>query len=573
MAGGIKSLDAGEYSLIKIFSSDFEFQIPDYQRPYSWGREQTLQLLDDLEGALDSETDEPYFLGSIVLVKSGKAPESQVIDGQQRLTTLTILIAAIRDLTANSQLARELADFVVEAGKITAGTKAKPRLTLRKRDAPFFQEHVQTTGSVEKLLGLADAQLATDAQHALRNNARALVERLKDWSEEKHERFAAMLGTRTFLVVVSTPDLHSAHRIFSVMNARGLDLTPADIFKSMVIGEIKGDDAGEYADKWEQEEQDLGRDGFAELFFHIRMIFAKERGRRELLLEFEQQVLSQYLPTKARDFVDAVLIPYSDAYERLTTQNYPNWGGWEHVNNWLARLMQIDNSDWRPPALWALKNHPNDPEFISNFLERLERVAASMLIRRVYATPRATKYAELLRQLEEGAGLEASAFALEPGEQAETLARLNGEIYLSKPVRRYVLLRLDEVLAKQPGVSYEHKMITVEHVLPQNPRSDSQWMMVFSEEDREYWLHRLANLVLLNRAKNSEAQRYEFAEKKQKYFTGPNGVAIFALTTQVLSEDEWTPAVLQSRQRALVDRLATEWKLSDSRTGQLIPRG
>ena len=103
---------------------------------------------------------------------------------------------------------------------------------------------------------------------------------------------------------------------------------------------------------------------------------AKERGRRELLLEFEKQVLSQYLPTRAREFVDSVLIPYSDAYEHLTTQNYPNSGGWEDVNNWLARLMQIDSSDWRPPALWALKNHPNGPVFISRFLERLERVAA-----------------------------------------------------------------------------------------------------------------------------------------------------------------------------------------------------
>ena len=71
-----------------------------------------------------------------------------------------------------------------------------------------------------------------------------------------------------------------------------LDLTPADIFKSMVIGDIEGDDSAVYADKWEQEEQDLGREGFAELFGHVRMIFAKERGRQEWLLEFEQQVLN-----------------------------------------------------------------------------------------------------------------------------------------------------------------------------------------------------------------------------------------------------------------------------------------
>ena len=206
-----------------------------------------------------------------------------------------------------------------------------------------------------------------------------------------------MLGIRTFLVIVSTPDLSSAHRIFSVMNARGLDLTAADIFKSMVVGDIAEEDQPGYADRWEQEEQDLGRDGFSELFQHVRMIFAKERARREVLLEFNQQVLSQYLPGNGAAFVDDVLIPYSDAYEHLVTQNYPTTGAWGSVNLWLARLMQLDNSDWRPPALWALKHHPSDPDFLNAFLKKLERLAASLLIRRVYSTPRTTAYGNLLK--------------------------------------------------------------------------------------------------------------------------------------------------------------------------------
>ena len=195
-------------------------------------------------------------------------------------------------------------------------------------------------------------------------------------------------GTRTFLVVVSTPDLNSAHRIFSVMNARGLDLTPSDIFKSKVIGDVVDQDAAEYADKWEQEEVDLGRDAFADLFGHVRMIFVKERASKVLLQEFDEQVLSKYLPGKGREFVDDVLIPYSDAYEHLLTQNYPDDVNWSPVNNWLRRLMQIDNDNWRAPALWALKEHGNDPAYLSDFLRRLERLAASMLLRRVYATPR-----------------------------------------------------------------------------------------------------------------------------------------------------------------------------------------
>jgi len=557
----VKQLDAGEYPLRKIFSSDFEFRIPDYQRPYSWGNEQVLQLLDDLEGSLDRNTDEPYFLGSVVIVKEGTSAGAEVIDGQQRLTTLSILFAVLRDLTTNRQLAAELSEFVLEPGRIMAGTKPKPRLTLRQRDAAVFREHVQADGKIRELIGLPDSTLTTDAQRAIRDNAKALVLRLEAWPETRREELAAMMGTRTFLVVVSTPDLASAHRIFSVMNARGLDLTAADIFKSMVIGDIAPEDQPTYADKWEQEEQDLSRDGFAELFLHVRMIFAKERAQRTLLLEFEQQVLAGYLPGGGARFVDEVLIPYSDAYEHLITQNLPAVGGWEQVNGWLRRLVQLDNNDWRPPALWALKHHASDPAFLNPFLARLETLAASMLIRRMYATPRASRYAELLKQLEEGQGLDAPAFALGEDERAETLARLQGDVYLVQPVRRYVLLRLDEKLANQPGVTYQHKMITVEHVLPQNPRNDGQWVADFTDDERLVWTHRLANLVLLNRAKNSEAQRFDFEEKKTRYFTGPNGVATFALTTGVLRESAWTPQVLEARQARLVGVLAREWGL------------
>ena len=81
----MKDLTAGEFALRKIFSSDYEFTIPDYQRPYAWGKEQALQLLDDLEGALGRDTDEPYFLGAIVLVMAGSGPRAEVIDGQTRL--------------------------------------------------------------------------------------------------------------------------------------------------------------------------------------------------------------------------------------------------------------------------------------------------------------------------------------------------------------------------------------------------------------------------------------------------------------------------------------------------------
>ncbi|MFE1334470.1 DUF262 domain-containing protein [Streptomyces microflavus] len=557
----MQQLEAQEVSLHKVFSSDYDFRIPDYQRPYAWDVEQAVQLLTDLEESLERGTGEPYFLGSVVLVKAkGDAP-AEVIDGQQRLTTLTILFALLRDLTEDVDLRSDLDRLVTEPGNKVRRLAPKPRLTLRMRDAGFFQQYIQTREGTEALRSLKEGSLPTDAQKAVLRNAAALHAILVEWSEARRLDLVQMLGERTFLVVVSTPDLDSAHRIFSVMNSRGMDLSPTDIFKSHIIGALDEVASEQCARKWEDAEEALGRDDFADLFLHLRMVFAMKRAERELLKEFPEQVLSRYLPGKAEAFVTEVVVPYADAYVQIRDARYTAASGAEQVNAWFKRLQQIDNNDWRPAALWALRTHGHDPAWLDRFFGALERLAASMFIRRVYTTPRVTRYADLLRELDAGKGLDAPSFALTDEERTETLARLEGDIYLVTRTRKYILLRLDEMLAGKPGVSYDHALITVEHVLPQNPKAGARWLRDFTEKQRGQWTHRLGNLVLLNRTKNSYAQNYDFTEKKTKYFTGRHGVSTFALTSQVLQHETWVPELLQKRQLRLVGLLADEWDL------------
>ncbi|GAB5898440.1 DUF262 domain-containing protein [Mycolicibacterium mageritense] len=554
-------IKAEELPVMKVFSSDYDFRIPDYQRPYAWQVEHALQLLEDFEQSLRDGIDDAYFLGSLVLVRPPASQTVDVIDGQQRLTTLTIILAILRDLTTDRQIRGELEKFINEPGQKLANIPPRPRLQLRAKDNQFFGKYVQSSGNISTLIALDPAQLETDAQKSIRANTEALYTRLTTWDEHAWEALASLISTQTYLVIVTTADITSAYRIFSVMNARGLNLSPPDIFKSNIIGAMPAAHQSEYSEKWEDAEDDLSRNDFQDLFLHIRMIFAKERGRREILKEFRAQVLNQYLPDQPERFVDDVLIPYVDAYERILKQDYVSTSGADKVNNWLRRLVQLDNNDWRPPALWAMRHHNDDPQFLDQYFAKLERLAASMLIRRVYATPRSTRYADLLKQLEQGHGIDCAAFELSSAERKETKRKLNDEIYRIAPVRKYVLLRLDETLANSPGVSYDHKIITVEHVLPQNPSAGSPWLKSFTEDDRDYWTHRLANLVLLNRTKNSEAQNFSFSKKKAQYFTSKKGTTNFSLTSQVLSCTEWTPAVLETRQFDLTKQLTKLWSL------------
>ncbi|MDI9588915.1 MAG: DUF262 domain-containing HNH endonuclease family protein [Acidobacteriota bacterium] len=563
MTGENRQLDAKEISVGRLLNDgDYEFVIPEYQRPYAWGVEETVQLLSDLLGALEHDTDDPYFLGSIVLVKAPNNTRAEVIDGQQRLTTLTLLLSLLRDLATDDELRRDIHKLIEEPAVGWEDKAARPRLELRPRDSQFFLEYVQQQGSTLELVELSDNIPETDAQFGLRDNAKALYEELQGLTPELRKDLFRLIARRAFLVIVATPDLNSAYRIFSVLNARGLPLAPQDIFKSQIIGAIPEGQKQHYADRWERLEEELGRDEFGDLFLYIRAIKARTRGVKSLLQEFPEQVLNAYLPDNGSDFMKEVLEPYAKADIRLNTQDFQGDSPlWKQVNNWLKRLAQLNNDDWRPPALWAITEHGEDPEFLVAFFSKLERLAASMLVRRVYATPRQQRYMDLLKQLADGHGLDSRSFGLTEIERAETLRSLDGDIYLATRVHKYVLLRLDSVLADDPGASYDHKIISVEHVLPQTIDPDSQWASNFTEEEAATWTHRLGNLLLLNRRKNSSAGNYDFDVKKEKYFKSGKGVAVFALTTQVLGEPEWTPSVIERRQKALLEILIKEWQL------------
>ncbi|WP_405180618.1 DUF262 domain-containing protein [Nocardia sp. NBC_01377] len=371
----MQKLTAHEHPLRKIFSSDFEFKIPEYQRPYRWGKDQALQLLDDLEETLDRGDEEPYFLGSLVLVERDDTA-FDVIDGQQRLTTLTLLFSVLRDLVKGEEFARNLGARVLDPGNELDGIPSRPRLTLRKQDAEFFRKYVQEPGNIAALVGLSDAAAKPEPQRAIRDNAAAFLARLSGWEDERRRALATLASTRTYLVVVSTPNLDSAYRIFSVMNARGLDLTPADIFKSRVIGQVA--DRGDYSKRWELAEESLGSDSFTEIFRDIRTVVSGDRARRELLVEFPSQVLDPFIEKgAAANFVDDLLLPYAKAFERTIAFDFGPGDEWKPVNLWLKRLDMVDNKDWRPCALWAMVEHPDDAEFLARFLKRLERLAAS----------------------------------------------------------------------------------------------------------------------------------------------------------------------------------------------------
>ena len=153
-----------------------------------------------------------------------------------------------------------------------------------------------------------------------------------------------------------------------------------------------------------------------------------------------------------------------------------------------------------------------------------------------------------------------SALQLTPPEQANVYKNLEGPVYelYGARARTLLLLRLDALLSSG-DVTYAYPTISVEHVLPQTPPTKSEWLQWFPEPaTRLFWTHRLGNLALLNRSKNSAAFNFDFNTKKEAYFA-KGGITPFVLTTQVLAEPVWTEEVVKKRQKKLLASFAGYW--------------
>ena len=562
----MSEINGHEYQLLKIFSSDFEYHIPAYQRPYAWTVEETDTLFEDLYGFFTSENeDENYFLGSIVLIKENTNRRADVIDGQQRLTTLTILFSVLAENLTDPKRKSSCMKRLQEEGDELAGIASLPRVFLREWDQAFFNKYIQNV-NLSELFKIDPATLDTEAKKHIQENCKALYEKFNDTfqgNEDELVKFSGFLLNRCYLVVVSTPSQASAFRVFSVMNSRGLNLLPTDIIKSETIGKLPEDLQQAYTDKWEDLENQVGRDGFNEVFTHTRTIFTMEKAKKNLLDEFRSFVVPATTP---RTLIDDYLEPYTLAYMKLKNCAYTSTKNAEEINGYLYWLNKSANYDWMPPAILFMTMHPDDSDYLLWFIRMLERLSSYLMVTAQDVNHRMARYKFVLAELKERPQSDLSDpirnVDLTEWEKEEFLKTLNGEIYTMPATRRnYIIQRLDSFVS-DGGASYNAKLFTIEHVLPQNPSAGSEWYELWPDAKiRQYWLNRIANLVPLTRQRNSAAQNYDFKLKKEKYFTTKSGTSSYQLTTQVLNTDTWSPEIVENRQKDMLDVFAKNWNL------------
>lgn len=265
--------------------------------------------------------------------------------------------------------------------------------------------------------------------------------------------------------------------------------------------------------------------------------------------------------SQAINFIDNVLTPFSEVYDVIKNAKFPIISGADKVNDILHWLNRIDNSDWVPVAMLYYKNHKNDAIMMDAFLRKLERLATYMRALSIDVTHRIERYAKILTEIENND--KSNDIELTSEEIKNFIAALNSDIYtMTAKKRNYLILRLDSFLSNG-AATYDNKVLTLEHVLPQTVSAGSQWENWWQNiDERDEWVHKIGNLLPLAKRTNSAARNYDFDDKKQKYFSSKNGgVTAYALTSQVLLETEWKPDTVKRRQKDLIDIYKKNWEL------------
>jgi len=579
----------GEIKSDKILIKDvFQmwFCIPEYQRPYVWGYDQINDLLDDLTFARNEKPDFEYFLGSFVFQfkpaepeLGRKFPENDLLDGQQRMTTLLLLLAVIRDLVDNSEIQGDLKkdvkktcqEFIYQKGSSIKQIPERARLvySIRENVQEFIDTHVKPLGGTDDEEGLAKiAKNVSDV--SVQNVAKAILEIrnfFKNNEAIKPEELLPFLVNKVLMIYVATEDLEDAFRLFMILNDRGTPLRNSDILKSMNLGALDNAmDKIKYAKLWEEAEGELG-DDFDRFLNHIRTILIKEKARLGLLQEFENKIYNPREKDKATGQKKPVLLrkgketfvlieKYLDHYKNLLNgQNYDEIGSFEFDNLIKVMLTGFPATDWVPPLLRYFDKFSYNR--ILEFLKKIDNKFSSDWIAQYTPTDRIEAMNDIIKVIDisdsENAIFASGCFDID----VTSFLRILNEPVYGRRFARYLLLKLDYYYQ-----NHDQKMhfetLSVEHILPQNPAENSQWIKHFTPEQMDEWTHKLGNLVLITRRKNSSQGRLDFTEKVQKYFeknidTCPNSLRVLK------KYQRWAPAELEENHLTVLNKIRDQY--------------
>jgi uncharacterized protein with ParB-like and HNH nuclease domain len=565
-------IEGKEINILKLFS-EFWFIIPEYQRPYSWGSEQVNELLEDLLLACNENDEDEYFLGALVIQKTKTSDflEYDILDGQQRITTLIIIISILRDLINDILLNEDLSveekeefedakktckEMIFQHKSTSRRIPERARIIYKSRDltSAFIKEFIIDNNIIDGISFLSNKKykdksitnLIVAIKEGLSFFSRLRVDRLK---LRKYINF--ILGKIIF-IYVSAESMQDAFKLFTIINNRGLPLHDYDIFKSDNIGAIEEKEREKYAQKWDELENDLGEE-FPSFMSTFRFFTLCKRASKNLIDDFEENAYSsnKKILLKGKDTIDKI-IEYRDLYYKLIKLN-----DFSDISNEYKNLISIINSelkarDWVAVLILFYKKFGQ--KNLIEFLKKLEMKFFAESLLSATSVQRQDKMIKIMDLIKSSSNvkdiLNSDIFKFDKNRLKNIL---NGDVY-QRFWAKYILLKYEYLCMDHSVYISDYKNLQIEHILPQRPNKGSQWLNDFSEEERENFINKLGNLILISGDKNKKLRNSDFKDKKEKYLIGK--VDIMTGSKIYLSKiNTWTSTEIKERQKLIISKI------------------
>lgn len=530
-------------------NKDALYQIPRYQRPYSWGDDELNKLWDDLREAQHIEPN--YFLGSIITAKPEEANNYlDIVDGQQRLTTLLILLCVCRDLypEINTEII-ESDPFAVDASMIKSSIKLNDRferlrLRTHSNHESDFQELIIKEGNACKNERpyKKELRIEQEPKFKFRNTAAFFTEKLLELGAEESGSFINYLFNNVKIIRIDCQSVSFAIKLFQVLNDRGLDLSNSDLIKSFLIGKIhklyEGDAElrkqfeDQFIDDWKSCESIAidTEEGMNDLFVMFEYFLLAKNPEKslydELKLLFEKDN-SNTIIKQFKDFVTAYKQHvYLSKNPVIYSLYYLRWSVYWRT---IVTTAVYVNYPWYEEFLLLFRRYYYINWIAGNTLSKIKQTSFNLISYLKERKPIEFIQSELESQLDKNV-LDRAVNAL------------NGDIYFEpwcKP-----LLFLIEYEQQENPVYFEmvDKTIQTEHILPRAFEKIEEWNFAKEIPNINEWINSGANLTLLSGQKNLDARNYAFETKIKSYdSTGledkkDNRITSFKITQNIVND-------------------------------------
>lgn len=543
-----------EFTGIGSLIKNRNLKVPIHQRPYSWQEEHVEALLSDIKNNFNEDE---YFLGTVVL--TGNDSKYEIVDGQQRITTVLLIYAGIRDLFTDGKDSEDIQTKYLSTYDIRT-KEYVPKLELSQQDNDFFRnliidkkaETQPKRGSNQKIKDAC--KIIKDALEKLlesHNNDENILIDWKDFMDEKLK-----------VVAISVPNDTNAFTIFETLNDRGLALAQVDLLKNYLysksntrLEEVQKSWI-ELVSKIESEDESLLLT-YIKHFWFAYYGFVRERNN-ELFKNIKAKITTS---TNVTTFVNNLKNDV-DIYLAILNHNSSFWNDYDNLcKGHIETLNYFNLEQYRPLVFAILKKF--QPEEVKKSLKLIVSwLVRNLIVGAMGGGTLEKAYAEKARaifydEIKTAKELRDALSSIIPQDDVFREQFKIATVSQAKNARYYLSAIENYKRDKQYPeliVNLNPDSVNLEHILPQNPEGNYP---AFTEEQHSSYYKRIGNLTLMKTKENNVFKSSKFSDKKIKYKKSE-----LWITKSLAEKNDWNIEMINERQEELAELAVKTWTLN-----------